>query len=278
MHLSSNYTPKGISEKNRQLLTELHRAYRGPFTVKEAATVLSFSLPRSRRFLAYLNERKWLVRIRRGLYTTVPLDALKPADWREEPWIIASKIFTPAFYIGGWSACEHWGLTEQIFREIVIITTRKLRKRRIEVQGSPFFTKRTNKRKIFGTKSIWRDQIPVQVSDPTRTIVDILDDPFVGGGIRHVVDVLANYIQSEYRNDSLLIEYTNRLGNRSVFKRLGYLIEVIGLSAPILTSACINGMSKGTSLLDPNLPLKGRILKRWNLRINAYFENRSTTS
>jgi len=276
--LSSNSTPKGISEKNRQLLAKLHRVSRGPFTVTEAAKFLSLSIPRSRRFLAYLAEREWLVRIRKGLYATVPLDALEPARWREEPWIIASKLFAPSFYIGGWSACEHWGLTEQIFRETVVITTRKLRSNAIEVQGFPFYVKRIGEQRIFGTRTVWRSQTRVQVSDPTRTVVDVLDDPHIGGGIRHVGDVLANYLRSEHRNDSLLIEYTKRLGNRSVFKRLGYLLEVIGVTTPTLVKACTNGMSSGTSLLDPSLPLKGPILRRWNLRLNATFVSKGVTS
>ena len=119
-------TPKGISERNRQLLATLHRKARGPFTVREAANLLSLSIGRTQRFLAYLAARGWLVRTRRGLYATVPLNAVEPAHWREDPWIVASKVFSPSSYIAGWSACEHWELTEQIFREIVVVTTRRL--------------------------------------------------------------------------------------------------------------------------------------------------------
>ena len=267
--LSTNRPPKGITEKNRQLLTTLHRESRGPFNVTEAAELLSLSLSRSRRLLAYLAERGWLVRIRNGLYTTVPLDAKEPSQWREEPWIIAYKLFAPSFYIGGWSACEHWGLTEQIFRETLVMTTRKLRSNSMEVQGFPFHVKRVGEPRIFGTRSVWRAQTRVPVSDPTRTLVDVLDDPGIGGGIRHVTDILANYLEHEQRSDSLLIDYTNRLGNRSVFKRLGYLLEFLGVISPILVNACRSGMSSGTSSLDPSLPSKGPILRRWNLRLNA---------
>ena len=61
-----------------------------------------------------LAERGWLVRARHGLCTPVPLDAATPADWVDDPWLIAAKLY-PTGYVGGWSACEHWGLTDQLF-------------------------------------------------------------------------------------------------------------------------------------------------------------------
>lgn len=261
--------PKGISGKNRGLLATLHRGARGPFTVREAADLLSLNITRTQRFLAYLAARGWLVRIRRGLYATVPLDAVDPADWYEDPWVIASKVFSPSFYIGGWTACEYWDLTEQLFRDTVVITTRKLRRRGIEIQGFPYHVKRAAEYKIFGTQTVWRDQTRVKVSDPTRTVVDVLDAPYIGGGIRHVVEVLETYLRGEHRRDTLLIRYVRRLGNRTVFKRLGYLLETLGVTAPVLVETCDKGMGAGISLLDPTIPTRGPVLRRWNLRLNV---------
>ena len=119
--------PRGITEKNRKHLTSLYRSVTGPFSVEEAATALSFTTVRTQRFLAYLADRGWLVRVCRGIYAPIPLDAINPSDWREDPWIIAAKLFGPDYYIGGWTACEHWSLTEQIFLDTVVVTTRKMR-------------------------------------------------------------------------------------------------------------------------------------------------------
>ena len=214
----------GISERNRKLLTLLHQRLSGPFTASDAASLLSLGLPETRKFLAYLAVRGWLSRIRRGQYLTVPLEATEPSQWREDPWIIAAKNFAPS-YIGGWSACEHWELTEQIFRDIVVYTTRRVRYRKQDIQGTPFRIIVVPANKLFGTKAIWRGKIRVQVSDPSRTVIDILDTPELGGGIRHVTEVITSYFESEHRNDTLLIDYANKIGNRAVFKRLGYLIE-----------------------------------------------------
>ena len=266
---STTAIPRGISERNRRLLTSLYRSVKGPFSVREAAVALSFTMPRTHRFLAYLAERGWLVRVCRGLYAPIPLDAIDPSAWREDPWVIASKLLGPDSYIGGWTACEHWGLTEQIFRETVVVTTKRGRSKEIEIQGFPFRIRRTTQLKTFGTKPVWRDQTRVYVSDPSRTIVDVLDDPSLGGGIRHVADVVNTYFRCEYRDDALLADYVRRIGNRTVFKRLGYLLETLQVHAPALLQACETSVSSGIGLLDPRLPEEGPILWRWNLRVNG---------
>ena len=261
--------PKGISERNRRLLTSLYRSATGPFSVRDAADALSFTMPRTHRFLAYLAERGWLVRVCRGLYAPIPLDAIDPSAWREDPWVIASKLFGPDYYIGGWTACEHWDLTEQIFRETVVVTTKRVRSKEADIQGFPFRIRRTSPRKIFGTKPVWRDQTRVYVSDPSRTIVDVLDDPTLGGGIRHIADVVHTYFKGEHRDDALLEDYARRVGNRTIFKRLGYLLETLDVHAPSLLQACETSVSSGIGLLDPSLPDEGPVVWRWRLRENG---------
>lgn len=267
----TNAFARGISEKNRRILTTLHRGTSGPFTPREAAVLLKLDISRVQRFLAYLAEAGWLTRIRRGLYATVSLDVIEPAAWQEDPWIIAAKIFSP-FYIGGWSACEYWGLTDQVFREIVVVSSRTIRKRRMEIQRVPFYVKTVGRDKIFGTETVWRGQTRTSVSDPARTIVDILDDPKIGAGIRHITDIIEAYRTHERRNDSLLLEYAHKLGNRTVFKRLGYLLEVMKADDVTLIEACRKAISSGISLLDPSAPRKGRFVRRWNLRVNVVLE------
>ena len=226
-------------------------------------------MPRTHRFLAYLAERGWLVRVCRGLYAPIPLDAIDPSAWREDPWVIASKLFGPDYYIGGWTACEHWDLTEQIFRETVVVTTKQVRSKEADIQGFPFRIRRTSPRKTFGTKPVWRDQTRVYVSDPSRTIVDVLDDPTLGGGIRHIAEVVHTYFRGEHRDDTLLEDYARRVGNRTIFKRLGYLLETLDVHAPSLLQACETSVSSGIGLLDPSLPDEGPVVWRWRLRENG---------
>lgn len=260
--------PSGISAANRRLLVTLHAGAKGPFTAAEAAALLGLGLPRVRRLLSYLWQRGWLARVRRGLYTTVPVDASRPSEWREEPWLVAAEAFRPC-YIGGWSACEHWNLTDQIFRGVAVVTARKVRERRVEIQDTTFIIKVRSRDKLFGTSKAWLHGAAVDVSDASRTVVDVLDDPKFGGGIRHVADVLVAYFDSDRRDDSLVLEYVRRLGNRVVYKRLGYLLEALSIPTPEVIETCLANKSKGLSLLDPSIASTGKIVRRWGLRVNA---------
>lgn len=260
--------PGGISKNNRRLLDLLNRQQKGPFKTSDAAKTMGIEKKKASRLLAHWASRGWLSRIRKGLYITVPLGAVNPADRREDPWIVATRIFEPC-YIGGWSACEHWGLTEQIFKDIIIITSRKIRERKLNIQNTLYIIKVVNKEKLFGTNIVWREQTKAIVSDPSRTLIDILDDPYIGGGMRHISEVVKNFFMGELRDERRLIEYIEKLNNRTVYKRLGYIIETLNLNLQNLIKTCHTNLSKGYSTFDPTVDAKGTFIRKWNLRVNT---------
>jgi predicted transcriptional regulator of viral defense system len=258
----------GISQRNRAYLEELHRRARGAFDVGEASRILGVDQEKASQLLGYLARRGWLSRIRRGLYVAVPLDARRSGEWTEDPWVVTDRLFSPC-YVGGWSACEHWDLTEQAFRTLLVVTARRVRHRDEEIQGIPFHLTVRSEDTMFGTVPVWRGQNKVAVSDPSRTVIDVLDDPGLGGGIRTVADILFEYLQSEHRNDQRLVDYGARLSNRAIFKRLGYLLENSHAEAPDLVEACLARRSSGLVKLDPAAEGPGRIVRRWGLRVNV---------
>lgn len=258
----------GISQRNRALLEQLHRHAPGAFDVAEASRILGIDQDEAGQLLVYLARRGWLSRVRRGLYVAVPLDARRSGEWVEDNWVVAERLFSPC-YIGGWSACAHWGLTEQVFRTLLVVTARRVRHRDVEIQGMPFHLTVRNQNSLFGTVAVWRGQNRVPVSDPSRTVIDVLDDPGLGGGIRTGADVLLEYLHSDHRDDSLLVQYGDQLGNRAVFKRLGYLLEHSGADATGLVEACLQRRSSGLAKLDPSVQGTGRILRHWGLRVNV---------
>jgi predicted transcriptional regulator of viral defense system len=266
INLSS--TGLGITAENRRRLTRLIRSGVGPFTVGDTAAALGMSAPRARRFLAYLASRGWLARIRPGLYAAVPLEAARPSEWSTDPWVVAAQVFAPC-YVGGWSAGEHWGLTEQLFRSVVILSARWVRDRTPTIQGTSYKVKVIRPERVFGIRPVWRSGVRVELSDPSRTILDLLDDPELGGGIRHVSDVLRTWFEGDLRNDGLLLEYAERLGNRSVYKRLGFLVEALEIPATDLIQECQRRMSEGVVRLDPSGPAGGRRVGRWRLIANV---------
>ena len=261
-------TPAGISGRNRQVLMALSRAFPGPFDAAQAASVLEIDTGRTRRLLAGLADGGWLARVRRGWYILVPIESSEPREWREDPWVLAATLFAPG-YLGGWSAAEHWGLTDQIFRTIYVIAGRMIRPRRQTVQGTTFIIRTVPEGTLFGTRRVWRRQVPVNVSDPHRTVIDVLDIPASGGGALHVAEVLEAYFESEYLDPARLLEYGDRLGRGTVFKRLGYLVERGGMADADFVEVCHSRITAGISRMEPGRPSTGPIVSRWNLRVNV---------
>jgi predicted transcriptional regulator of viral defense system len=91
----------------------------------------------------------------------------------------------------GRTAAKHWHLAEQILKDILVMTAQAVRQKRQERHGPVFSLKHVDERKLFGTKGVWRHQTRVPVSDVHRTIIGMLDDPAIGGGIQHLADCLA---------------------------------------------------------------------------------------
>jgi len=258
----------GINEKNRGLLDLLNRFGKNLFSIKDASKIMGLSVKDTRLYLGYFARRGWLSRVKRGLYVSVPLGTVSPQKYRENPWIVANRIFAPC-NIGGWSAAEHWEFTDQIFNSIFVFTARMFRKKNIAVQGTEFVLKLVCAKKISHTKSIWIENVKVQISDPSQTIVDVLNDPAVGGGIRHVSDIVRNYFNSRYRNDIELLNYIKENKNRTVYKRLGYILEISDIDVPDIIKECHKNISSGYSAFDPAINTKGSFNRRWNLRVNA---------
>ncbi len=165
---------------------------------------------------------------------------------------------------GGWSAAEHWGLTEQIFRTVVVLTTRKPRNRSPKIKGTDFLLRTVSPKAMFGFNPVWRGQVKVAVSDPARTIVDMLDNPRLGGGMRTIVDILRNYLKSKTEGSARLIGYAKQLGNSAVFKRLGFLLESVAPEETEAIKTCLLNMKTGKVKFDPDLQSE-RLVTRWKL-------------
>jgi predicted transcriptional regulator of viral defense system len=253
----------GLGKTDRKRLAALIRGTKGTVSVGEAATILEVSSTEAAKMLARWASKGWLSRVRRGLYVLVPLESPTADVPLEDPWVITNRLYSPC-YIGGWSAAEHWGMTEQIFRTVVVMTTMRPRDRRPVIKGTSFLLRTVPQEAMFGLNATWRGQVKVSVSDPTRTIVDMLADPTLGGGIRSTTDMLNAYLRSENKNTKLLTEYAARLGNGAVFKRLGFLLERLAPDEQEAIGTCLSRLTKGRAKLDPHLNAD-KLVTRWRL-------------
>lgn len=264
--------PSGIGKLDRERITVILRGTQHTISIIEAAKLLNLSKEHAAKLLARWALKGWVSRIKRGVYIPVPLESTTSDIALENPWAIAEKLYHPC-YIGGWSAAEHWGLTEQIFRTVVVLTTQRPRNRKPIINGTSFLLHTVSEQAMFGLMTIWYGKTKTFVSDPTRTILDFLAHPEMGGGLRPTIDMLNEYLKSKHKNLTLLIEYANRLHNGAVFKRLGFLLEQYVPEETDAIEACKKQVTISKVKLDPQLDAE-KLITRWRLWVPKYWKNK----
>lgn len=256
----------GIATSGRE---ELARVLRGRRFVTPADVVAELGLdsPSAAQRLARWAREGWLRRVRRGLYIGVPVDAPDPRSWSEDALVIAARVWDPCYFTG-WTAARHWGLTEQVFRTTVLKSSARVREAGARLLDHDYVVVHTDHEALtWGLVNEWNDGERLRFANAARTVVDILDTPRLGGGIRHCAEILATFLDEH--DPELLLEAAGRLGTGSVFKRLGYLAEHLDLDRGGIVSACLDRVTAGMSALDPAGPAGGVRVSRWGLRINV---------
>jgi predicted transcriptional regulator of viral defense system len=255
----------------RAVLAKLSRAaHGGLISVKEAAEALGVSRTKTAKMLAALTERGWLRRVRRGLYLVVPLEA-EPGQKAipEDSWLLAQEVFAPC-YIGGWSAAEHWGLTEQLFRSTLVVTAAQVRGSSAELLGHEYRLFKVPSSRIAGSLTpVWRGSERVLVASPERTLADCLRHPELAGGIRHLADLLTEYWSRSDRDAKKLLAAMEEVASGAAWKRFGYLAERLLPENTDLVVEASRHRTAGYIRLDPSVGRRGKPVRRWGLWVNA---------
>ena len=260
-----------MAQRAKASLADLMRTSRsGLVSVEDAARELGLSAPAASAHLTRLVKTGWAQRVRRGLYLILPLDATpdRPAT-PEDPWVLANELFSPC-YIGGWSAAEHWGLTEQLFRSTLVATAAQVRNTHSVFAGNAFRLYAVKREHLTtGIATVWRGSHRIAVSGPERTIVDGLNKPDLTGGLRHLVQIMVAYADSDRHDFATLVDVAEASATGAAWKRLGYIAELLWPAADVITAAAATHLSAGYSRLDPAVKRNGRLTKRWRVWVNV---------
>jgi len=257
----------GISEVGRSRLGQLVRAIPGPIRIADAARVLDLDPQKTTWLLSAWVRRGWLQRLARGVYVPVSIESQAGTRPAADPWVVAAAVFDPC-YVTGWSAAGQWDLTEQLYRVTAVVSARRLRDRQPTAGGAEFLVI-TRPLPPEGRVAVWREGTRVEVADPALTVVDMLDLPRLGPGIREASRSISAYLRSERRDDTALIRYADSRANGAVFKRLGLLVEQIAPNEIDLMSACRDRLTEGYARLDPGVDASGTRRKRWRVIENV---------
>ena len=155
-------------------------------------------------------------------------------------------------------------MTEQIFRDICVLTERVVPHKKQQIHQISFFVTHIPSVLNFGVEIVWRKNKKILISDPHKTILDMLYNPQLGGGMQHVIDCFIAYCQSNHHQPEQLASYAERFQSGAVFKRLGFLAEKFLGESHLLTRLCKAKITQGFIYLDPSLKT-GKIINKWRL-------------
>ncbi len=242
-HLSSTYVTR-----------RLHQLDLFYFTPSLLADLLSLERRRTYRLVARLKDEGLVDEVEKGKYLLL---GLEPERVLSNPLFIASHLVAPA-YVSYWSVLHYYGFTEQVPLTTFVATTKK--KEPVSFRDFRFRFVRIKPRKFFGYRREMLGDLPVVVADEAKAIVDSLDLPQYAGGIAEVAKALRAALETV---DVLtLVRYANRMEDKSLGSRLGYLLESLGYPAEGLIS------SISPIKLDPSRPRTGRTDSRWQVVAN----------
>lgn len=240
------------------------------FTNKQAQEILSMPTRTVNQKLSRWAKAGYLRRIRKGTYLQVPSYIENPQEWFGDEFKLALSIW-PNSYFTGWTSANHWGLTEQVFRTLVLETSDRVRTENQLATANRFLVKRIKKLDLtWGIVNEWRDGLKISLADPSRTIIDVMTYPELGGGIRLGFEFLKAYLDD--LDVHQLVQAAELHCSRAGLKRLGYLLELNGYSNRVELEKLNKKISKGIILLDPSKPRSGSRIMKWNILVNTRIE------
>ena len=250
-----------LSQKEARILSDLSFRNKGIFTLEDFREYVE----KPKDILYNLIEKKWILRIKQGVFLIAPLTAgeLGADSFTVHTFVIASHLVQP-YYISHWSALNYHGFSEQTPSSVYVSSTKPRNKKRILDTNFIFVT--LSKHKMFGAMDIEIESKPIKISTPEKTIVDCLDHPEHCGGIEEVAKAI--YFEQDQLDFLKILNFSKRMKNKTIIKRLGYLIDLLHITeqASILD---FEALSKGYSKLDPKSPIKGKFNEKWKLHINV---------
>jgi len=258
-----------LGDAEARVLLTLASQGKQVFTAADAQEVVQGPRHRANKLLAHLSDKRWVLRLQRSLYLILPFEAGVEGTYSVHPFRIVPYLATP-YAIAYWTALGHYGYTEQMPGTIYVSTTaeRASAELTIEELGLTYHFVMLASHKFFGHRRIWIEGQEVMVTDPAKTVIDCLDHPEYCGGIIEAAKGLHDGLTGGDVMPPSLTEVAGRMQNRTIFKRLGYLAELLNLPVNAEIERWQKALSTGYSRLDPLAGDYGPYDSRWRLRLN----------
>lgn len=261
---------KTVSPAESAFLVYLTEEGKQWFSIEDAYSAFPDKSEGAVRFmLMRMLDKGLLIKVSKKVYWVVPFD--QDAEEFLPDWNLLAEPLSGGgrYYIGYYSALQIHGLiTQPSLKEQVVREKRKTET--VVLKGVEFQFIYHNEKHFFGVKKVWIDSYnKVPCSDLEKTIIDCLYMPAYAGGIIEVAKAL--WTAREKLDYGKLLSYARQFDSQVVIKRLGYLLDKLGIGTEIVEE--LRALrTAAVSPLDTEVPNEGKICTKWSIRQNVDIE------
>lgn len=220
---------KTLGAMSANLISSLYDLNKTVFKLQDIKSITGLSENAASDLASKMAKRKIIARLRPGKYIIVPQEMGKDINYIGNWYVAAREIVkSPDYYISYYSAMDIHNMVTHPVTKVFICTPQQEYKKR-KVSGNVTFEFiYISREHVWGVKKFWVTKSEqIRVSDIERTILDCLYRPHYCGGILEISKGL--WMQKQKIDFDRLFDYTIRFNRIVVIKRLGYILESLGL-------------------------------------------------
>jgi len=221
--------------------------------------------PEDRKQVVFrLKKKKILTPIKRGAYVFSPLEAGPEGTGVDE--LLIPPLFFPQqdYYIGYSTMFNYYGFTEQLFQTVYVLNTTICAEKIICDISYKFI--RVPRKRIYGQEVIKVKGTDVVVSSKERTLIDLLYFNKPVGGINSAVWLFKQIVGEKQCDIKKVVEYAARFPNITTRKRIGLILDELGIAGSILRP--LTKSLKKTAVSSLNKSRKGKLNKKWRVIVD----------
>jgi len=261
-------TERTLSANEAKVILDLEWRGQKIATLDDLRSMLGSSEPYARSFAHRLVQKRWLERLRPGLFQLIPADRGREGAGDTNPLAVGVLLAAPSFYSFG-TACTHHGFTEQVFAEAYVVC--RTPRRPVNVRNVRFVFVSVAESRFFGFEDVDVLGAQIKMATKERALLDALDRPAYAGGIAEVSRIVAK--ASARISWPKLLRDLDRWQESAVVQRLGYLLDLHGVElAPGMRRRLLRHVAADSKLhLGPRATwgIHGSLARTWGIIENV---------
>ncbi len=227
--------------------------------------------------LSYHQKQGHILRVRRGLYYSIP-KGVTASFYPIDPFLVTSKMTEDAI-LGYRTALDLHGKLHSTSSKFIYLSKKRVMAyfvfKDVEYQAVSIpIALKANHNEKFGTQSIDRLGQNILVTTLERTLVDVLDRPYLCGSWEEIWLSLENI---EYLELEQTLKYAFFLGNATTIAKLGFFLET-HRERLMISEAYLENLCKHRPLKPHYLERKHKqtqkMISKWNLIVPLSLINR----